>query len=101
MLKIGLGLLILGFVWLIGLQASVLLGAGIRPVLAAQYKEIDSTPVRLYSRIEVEEKIRATARSAFDAGTPMFILPGALMLLGGILVALSKREGSLPDRGDA
>ncbi|MDZ7813299.1 MAG: hypothetical protein U5L74_09340, partial [Ideonella sp.] len=87
MRKIGVALLVVGFIWLGALQILVVVRAGIRPVLAGQYHQLDAEPARQYSASEVEAKIHATASDAYDAATRWFLLPGLLMLAGGLMAA--------------
>lgn len=92
MRKTGLALLLLGFLWLVQLQVVSALRGGVRPVLDAQYKAIEAQKGRTYSAPEVEERVHATAVAAYDAAPSLFAIPGAIMLLGGLLAARRSRE---------
>jgi hypothetical protein len=94
MRKLGLSMLFLGFLWLCAQQVMVSFRAGIRPVLAEQYKQLDAAPTHQYSA-------SATAGATYDAASRWFVLPGLLMLVGGTLASLSKRAPSPAPEGDA
>lgn len=91
MRKTGLALLLLGFLWLVQLQVVSTLRGGVRPVLDAQYKAIEAQKGRTYSASEVEERVHTTAVAAYDAAPSLFAVPGAIMLLGGLLAARRSR----------
>ncbi|MEO6279063.1 hypothetical protein [Roseateles sp.] len=91
MRKLGLTLLVVGFLWLLVLQVQAALHAGVRAVVLTQYKQLDAEAKPSYSRQEVDGLIRNTARDAFDAH-PLFALPGAVSFIGGLL-ALKRQRG--------
>lgn len=95
MRKIGLALLVVGFIWLGALQLLGVVRAGIRPVLADQYRQLDAEPARQYSVSEVEAKIQTTASDSYDAATRWFLLPGLLMLAGGLMAARTNPKAVL------
>jgi len=86
MRKLGVTLLVVGFLWLLALQMQAALRGGIRPVLRAQYAQLDTAAKTSYSRQDVEELIGNTARDSFDA-QPLFSLPGTICFIGGLLAA--------------
>ena len=95
MRKIGLALLVVGFIWLGALQLLGVVRAGIRPVLAHQYGQLAAEPARQYSVSEVEAMIQTTARVSYDAATRWFLLPGLLMLAGGLMAARTNPKAVL------
>jgi hypothetical protein len=100
--KTGLIMLFIGFIWLLTLQASVLL-SGTRPALRTTLTKIDSQLNMSYSKKEVEDLLNEAAGAQYEA-TPVFLLPGTLMLAGGILGALARfspRQGFPARSADA
>lgn len=95
MRRLGVILLVAGFLWLLAMQVQVSMRGGIRPVLRTQYNQLDAMAKPSYSREEVEEFIRNTAGDAFDA-QPLFALPGAICFIGGLL-ALRRPRRKSPD----
>lgn len=91
MRKIGVTLLIAGFVWLLLMQGVVLARGGLRPIVGSAMGELESKPGKLYSAEEVQSFVVKAANSAFDA-QPLFVLPGSLMLVGGLLAAVNRKR---------
>ena len=91
--KFGFALLIVGMLWLIGIQLVVNLRGGIRPVLQAQYDLLEATPKAVYSKQEVEAYVRNTANAVFDE-QPLFIFPGVVLFAGGLLASRPARTKS-------
>lgn len=84
MRKLGVTLLVIGFFWLLALQAQQLMHAGIRTVIKSQYVSLDDSTRISYSKQDVEAIISSTASDAFDA-QPLFVLPGLISFIGGLL----------------
>jgi hypothetical protein len=90
MRRLGLVLLLAGFGWLLAYQAGVLL-RGARPALRGTLVKLDQQPNKSYSKQEVEQLLSEAGAAQYDA-TPVFALPGALMLIGGLLGATRPRR---------
>ena len=91
MRKIGVTLLIAGFVWILLMQGVVLVRGGVRPIIGSAMGELESKPGKLYSADEVQSFVGKAANSASDAH-PLFVLPGSLMLVGGLLAAVNRKR---------
>lgn len=76
-------LLLLGFVWLSTQQIGLYL-VGMRPGLRMLLSQMDSKPKTAYTSAEVEQLGR-DAVTAQSASSPVFVLPGGVMLVGGVL----------------
>ena len=85
MRKLGFLLVTVGFGWLALLQGAQSLRGGIRPILAIAYAKVDQSGRSAILSREVIELLRETAVRCYDA-QPLFLLPGAIMLIGAILV---------------
>src|SRR5688500_9269285 len=83
-------LLIVGFAW-ICVQQFDGLGSKGRSVVLAQYARLPPSPTKVYSQAEVKSHIAETASAAFRL-YPFVIFSGALMLIGGVLLARSGHE---------
>ncbi len=86
MRKVGVILLLVGFLWLLVLQGVVLVRGGVRPIIRVAISELESKPGKLYSAEDVVAYVGRAATSAFDA-QPLFVAPASLMLVGGLLAA--------------
>ena len=94
MRRVGYALLLIGFGWLCFQQFEGLMRGGLRPVVSAQYAYLSPDSARTYSREEMQVRIRETAIATHGL-FPWVIVPGALMLIGGLLLARSKpRQGA-------
>lgn len=85
MRKVGYLLVVAGFTWLASLQAVQFLRGGVRPILRTQYFKVDAGERSTIPAREVIELIRDTAVQCYDS-QPLFLLPGAVMLVGTILI---------------
>jgi hypothetical protein len=90
MRKLGFILLALGFLWASLLELERFMRGGLRPLVLGQYAELSSDASHAYSREDVQLRIRETAISAYRM-RPHPIVPGILMLTGGLLLARSGR----------
>ena len=91
MRKFGYALLFIGFAWLCLQQFNGVMRGGLRPVVLAQYQKL--TPDKLYSAADVQQHIRETAVATFDT-YPLVIIPGLFMLVGGLLLARTRRQNN-------
>lgn len=66
----------------VGVQLS-----GTRPGLRVLVSQLDASPKATQTRAEVEQLGRAAVTAQFE-GTPLFVLPASMMLLGGGGLAL-------------
>ncbi|MES2300313.1 MAG: hypothetical protein V4582_24980 [Pseudomonadota bacterium] len=89
MKKIGVALLLAGFGWLCFMQLGTALAGG-RPGLRVLFKQIDALHVQAIERSAVE-RIGHEAVMAQAAAVPLFLAPGMLMLVGGLLLLLPVR----------
>jgi hypothetical protein len=85
MRKAGYLLVMTGFTWLVFLQAVQLLRGGVRPILRTQYAKVDNGGRPAIPAGEVIQLIGDTAAQCYDS-QPLFLLPGAVMLVGAILI---------------
>ena len=76
-------LLLLGFGWLSAQQIGLYL-AGPRPGLRVLLSQLDSKPKTAYTSAEVEQLARDAVTAQFGS-SPAFVLPGCVMLVGGVL----------------
>lgn len=90
MRRLGLLLLALGFLWASLQEIGGLMRAGLRPLVLGQYAELSTDRSQIYSREDVQFRIRQTAVSAYRM-RPHPALPGVLMLTGGLLLARTGR----------
>lgn len=81
----GLFLLLTGFTWLCLLQVEALMRPGLHRVVRAQYAMLSPDPDGRYPEDVVHERIRATAVAAHGM-RPGPLLPGVLMLVGGVVL---------------
>lgn len=88
--KLGFLLLLFGFAWLCFQQFDVTMRANLRQVGMAQHAKLSSDPTHRYSEQDVRNHIRETAL-AVHGYFPVVILPGLLMLVGGLLLAFGSR----------
>lgn len=91
MRMIGVSLLLAGFLWLLVIQGVVLVRGGTRPIIGTAIAELKSKPGKVYSAEEVLAFVGRAANSAFEA-QPIFVMPGTLMLVGGLLAARSGKR---------
>ena len=87
MRRLGIFLLVLGFAWLVGLQLTSYMRVLARPIGETANHEIAT--MTTISRESAEAVVRRAILSSFDE-QPLFIFPGFLMLVGGVLIARSK-----------
>ena len=88
--KLGFLLLFFGFAWLCFQQFDVTMRANLRQVGMAQHAKLSTDPMHRYSEQDVRSHIRETAL-AVHAHFPTVILPGTVMLVGGLLLAFGSR----------
>jgi hypothetical protein len=86
----GLVLLLAGFFWAALQQVEGIMRAGLRPVVLAQHKKLDSEPNKSYTKDEVNRHIVETAIEMYRF-FPDPLLPALLMLTGGLLFAQGDR----------
>ena len=87
---LGFLLLFSGFAWLCFQQFDVTMRASLRQVGMAQHAKLSTDPGHRYSEQDVRDHIRETAL-AVHGHFPVVILPGSLMLIGGLLLAFGSR----------
>jgi len=88
--KVAAALLLVGFSWLCSQQIGLLL-VGQRPGLRVLLYQLDSQHKETYTKAEVEQLGREAIAAQF-AVTPLFAIPGAAMLCGGLLAVWSRRS---------
>ena len=88
--KLGFLLLFFGFAWLCFQQFNVTMRASLRQVGMAQNAKVSTDSAHRYSEQDVRNHIRETAL-AVNSHFPTIILPGSLMLVGGLLLAFGSR----------
>jgi hypothetical protein len=96
MRKLGHTLLWAGFVWLLAIQFFGSMRIGIRPVVEAQYAKLSATGNKFYAIAEVERQIQETANATYEL-LPLVVVPGAVMLVGGLLLSRSTRRSLAND----
>lgn len=100
MRKLGYTLLFVGFAWISFQQLNGLLRVRLRSV--ALYATVSPNPSKTYTRDDVRQHVRDTTLATYDL-FPVVILPGVIMLLGGLILARSssgrKRDGAQPTSG--
>lgn len=97
MRTVAAALLLLGFIWLSAQQIGVHL-AGQRPGLRVLLSQLDAKKKTAYTSAEVEQLGRDAVTAQF-ASSPTFVLPGCVMLVGGVLglwTGRQRRIGSAP-----
>ena len=90
MRKLGYALLVIGFAWISLQQLEGIMRAALRPVVLAEYAKLSPDPAKTYTREDVQLHIRETALATYGIYPPV-IAPGVLMLIGGLILALSSR----------
>ena len=90
MRKIGYTLLLVGFCWACFQELSGFLRLGIRQVALEQYETLSPDKSKLYTAEDVSKYIRETAVAAYGS-FPHAIVPGILMLIGGLLYGRERR----------
>jgi uncharacterized membrane protein YedE/YeeE len=88
--KLGFLLLFFGFAWLCFQQFDGTMRAHLRQVGMAQHAKLSTDPAHRYSEQDVRNQIRETAL-AVQGHFPTVILPGTVMLVGGLLLAFGSR----------
>ena len=81
--RFGIVLLLVGFGWLVTYQVGVEL-RGSRPALQGTLVQLDQQPSKSYSKQEVAQLLREAGVAQYES-TPVFLLPAALMLIGGLM----------------
>ena len=89
MRAIGLAMVLIGFLWLCFDQASIYPMA--RVAIEAQFKEVPSDSAHQFRRGEVVSLATSGVRRMAGL-VPNFILPGVVMLAGGVMLFLSRRK---------
>ena len=83
-------MLIVGFAWIAAQQLSGLLRMGARSVVDSQFSQLSPDSAHVLSAPEVKLRILGAVRETYDL-FPLVILPGILMLIGGVVVGRSGR----------
>lgn len=94
MRKLGYTLLFAGFAWISFQQLENSLRMRLRSF--DLYATVSSGPSGTYTRDDVLRHVRETALAVYDL-FPVVILPGVIMLLGGLILARSSSRGSGSD----
>jgi len=97
MRKLGFFVLFFGFFWLAMDQIDTLVTSNSWPLVTENLDALSKTrpacnsTQACYSAEEIEKYTHKVIRSAYE-DKPLYIIPGAFMLFGGILLALSSRK---------
>ena len=95
--RFGFVLLILGFLWLCWDGTDFRSWVSWRQAAVAHYDRLPKDTSMTFSRSDMHTQIRDTAKDAVG-NTPSYVLPGLIMLAGGIILGRSRAPNGLTKR---